>query len=263
MVVKEYLDRTKERSAVHAMRGKYATSRGTRLIMGALEAYDRDGTFLFKVIKSSMKKADRDRLVSLTRDCVKVAKNHVRGAAAGPLKDSDVLSTETKINTFTKASKSGFESNKAVHSCVVGMTRSMTFSQWTKDNIGVIDELGKIVAGVDASFKDVLLETYNIMAKKAGKMPWTFRGSVFSSVTVNKNFRTGIHMDNNRKYTYSAMVIAGDRFEGGHLVFPEYSVSVDLVPGDLIVFDSRLYHGNSQIKKAKDSDRFSFVFYQK
>lgn len=78
---------------------------------------------------------------------------------------------------------------------------------------------------------------------------------------MNKSFRTGIHRDYNRLNAYSVMVIAGE-FSGGELVFPEYNIACDLRAGDMIIFDSAMYHGNSSMRSSSIRPRVSFVLYQ-
>lgn len=88
--------------------------------------------------------------------------------------------------------------------------------------------------------------------------------TVFTTITMNMNFRTSAHKDaGDLPEGFSCLsVIREGKYSGGHLVFPNYRVAVELRTGDLILFDPHEFHGNTMIvpisPKAK---RMSLVYY--
>jgi hypothetical protein len=89
--------------------------------------------------------------------------------------------------------------------------------------------------------------------------------TVFTTITVNKGFRTACHRDAGDldEGLSNLLVLAKGDFEGGYLVFPEYRVAVNPRPGDLLLVNNHeIIHGNTEIKpKDKNSHRISLVCY--
>ena len=95
-------------------------------------------------------------------------------------------------------------------------------------------------------------------------------GTVFSTITVNRNFRTALHQDaGDFKEGLSVLAVftRGD-VRGGDLCLPEYGVSVPMGHGDLLLFHAHLWHCNTPITgthehaiKPTDPARVSLVCY--
>lgn len=93
---------------------------------------------------------------------------------------------------------------------------------------------------------------------------WVIPGTVYTTLTINKNFRTAAHKDvGDLDEGFSNMfVIKQGTWSGGHLVLPNWRVAVKLDNLDLILFDAHEFHGNTQIVKlSKDAIRCSVVCY--
>jgi hypothetical protein len=85
---------------------------------------------------------------------------------------------------------------------------------------------------------------------------------IFNSIAVNRNFRTGVHFDKDMPGTYGVMLVCGDNgFGGGELLFPEFDVAVDVRVGDVVIFDSLLWHGNAKLHGTDKHPRMSYVMY--
>lgn len=81
------------------------------------------------------------------------------------------------------------------------------------------------------------------------KPEWIIPGTVFSTVTVNRNWQTAVHKDaGDLKEGLSAIVaLEAGEYHGGHLLFPQYRIGVNLRNTDLLLFDSHHQHGNTPI----------------
>lgn len=92
-------------------------------------------------------------------------------------------------------------------------------------------------------------------------------GTVFTSITLNFNFKTAYHVDKNNLHGGMAVlsVITQGDYDGHYLVFPELRVAFDLRDGDFIVGDTQtLLHGNTEmVKKTENAERVSLVFYSR
>jgi hypothetical protein len=78
---------------------------------------------------------------------------------------------------------------------------------------------------------------------------WVIPGTPFSTVTVNNTYPTGTHTDKgdlDAGFSTIACLRRG-AYSGGHLVFPEYRVAVDMQHGDLLLMDAHQWHGNTAL----------------
>lgn len=89
-------------------------------------------------------------------------------------------------------------------------------------------------------------------------------GSVYTTLTVNKTFRTACHRDaGDLPEGISGMVVIREgKYSGARLVFPDFRKAVHLDTGDLIFFDPHEFHGNTKIVElTPNAVRCSIVFY--
>jgi hypothetical protein len=89
-------------------------------------------------------------------------------------------------------------------------------------------------------------------------------GTAFTTVTVNRNFRTAVHKDKgDLKEGFGVMsVLEGGSYEGGYLVFPKWRVAIDMRTRDVLLADVHEYHGNTPTVGVEGRyDRISTVFY--
>lgn len=95
----------------------------------------------------------------------------------------------------------------------------------------------------------------------------TIPGTIFSTITINKDFRTGTHTDKGDfPDGMSVLLIAGQNFRGGCLGFPRLKLLVHCTPGDIVFMDSHEPHCNTEIEYPNDhpndsSMRYSVVCY--
>jgi len=110
--------------------------------------------------------------------------------------------------------------------------------------------------------KDFLLNETGI--EKNG---WTLGRSVFTTVTVNKNFRTAVHQDAGdyaNGFGNLTVLEGPGGYEGGYLGFPKFKIAVDVRTGDFLAMDNHQWHGNTQMKTAEghtEHERISVVCY--
>lgn len=93
---------------------------------------------------------------------------------------------------------------------------------------------------------------------------FVIHGTAFTTVTVNRNFRTAIHKDAG-DFAAGFGVMCGIRaghYEGGFTCFPKFRVGVNLESGDVLLADVHEWHGNSPIiGRPGTYERISLVFY--
>lgn len=110
---------------------------------------------------------------------------------------------------------------------------------------------------------------YRYAAQKAAceKIDPRFRinNSVFTTVTVNKNFRTAEHYDAgdlHEGFSNLGVITNGKDYKGGYLVLPQFRVAVNVRPGDVLLINNHGgLHGNTEITGEEGYERVSVVHY--
>jgi hypothetical protein len=91
-------------------------------------------------------------------------------------------------------------------------------------------------------------------------------GTPFTTVTVNKTFRTAAHYDAGDLTSGLSNLLTlsnTGNYSGAYLVAPEYRVAVNVRPGDLLLINNHeVMHGNTPIVcHDEESERISLVVY--
>ena len=117
-------------------------------------------------------------------------------------------------------------------------------------------------------FKELLPWRYNNQMEAAKKIDPSFLvpGTPFTTVTVNKTFRTAAHFDAGDLDTglSNLLVLSNNgNYSGAYLVAPEYRVAVNVRPGDLLLINNHeVLHGNTPIVcHDEEAERISLVCY--
>lgn len=90
--------------------------------------------------------------------------------------------------------------------------------------------------------------------------------TVFTTITVNKTFRTAAHRDAGdlgEGFSNLTVITNGKKYSGGYLILPEFRVAVNVRPGDLLLIANHYgIHGNTPIVLEEEgADRYSVVCY--
>ena len=117
-------------------------------------------------------------------------------------------------------------------------------------------------------FKNLLPERWAAQKTAANKLDKKFLidKTVFTTLTVNHNWRTAAHLDaGDLEQGFSNLCTFGKGWSGAELILPEYRAAVDLQPGDLLlVANHTAIHSNAPLGppfKGGEPDRMSLVAY--
>lgn len=127
---------------------------------------------------------------------------------------------------------------------------------------------------LDKFFKELLPKRYSVQKSYADRLDNRFRvagDTVFTTITINKNFRTAAHRDAGDLadgFSNLGVVTNGKDYRGGYLVLPEFRVAINIRPGDqLLIANHTAIHGNTEILPPSDDccmscvERMSIVCY--
>ena len=121
---------------------------------------------------------------------------------------------------------------------------------------------------LDRGFKELLPWRWGNQRAAADKVDPAFLvpGTVFTTITVNKTFRTAAHYDAG-DFTdglSNLLVLSNNgNYSGGYLVLPEVRIAINVRPGDLLLVNNHeCMHGNTPIVMHDDvAERISLVCY--
>lgn len=122
---------------------------------------------------------------------------------------------------------------------------------WTGRNLPEWQSLQPLLQVVAGHLANHVPDRYAAQAEQASSAhpTWVVPGTPFSTVTVNNTYPTGVHTDKgdlDAGFSTISVLRRGD-YSGGHLVFPEFRVAVDMHHGDLIMMDAHQWHANTAI----------------
>lgn len=117
-------------------------------------------------------------------------------------------------------------------------------------------------------FAEFLPRRYNFQLDCTKKIDPAFvvPETPFTTITVNKTFRTAYHLDAGDLgdgFSNLSVLSNGKKYSGGMLVLPEYRAAVNVRPGDLLLIANHTaIHGNTPIVLEEEgAERYSIVAY--
>jgi len=140
-------------------------------------------------------------------------------------------------------------------------------TSYTRDNFDKFKMSYPFLQNLSEGFKNLLPERYTAQMAAANKLDPRFLvpGTPFTTVTVNKTFRTAAHRDAGdlNEGLSNLLTLSNDgKYTGGYLIAPEYRVAVNVRPGDLLLINNHeVMHGNTPIVCEEGSERVSLVVY--
>lgn len=121
---------------------------------------------------------------------------------------------------------------------------------------------------LDRGFRELLPIRWEAQRSAADRIDSAFLvpGTVFTTITVNKTFRTAAHRDaGDLSEGLSNLLVLSNNgnYTGGYLIFPEYRIAVNVRPGDLLLVNNHeIIHGNTPIiLQDEEAERISLVCY--
>jgi len=121
---------------------------------------------------------------------------------------------------------------------------------------------------LDRGFAELLPQRHSAQREAADKIDPAFLvpQTVFTTITVNKTFRTAAHRDAGdfTNGLSNLLVLSNNgNYTGGYLILPEVRIAVNVRPGDLLLVNNHEYiHGNTPIElQDETAERVSLVCY--
>ena len=190
-----------------------------------------------------------------------------RGAAAGPIDQKSKYWTRRKLNKksikgwsaqyMQNGKLSKMRVNNNVFSSVLGYFEktpfmklpcritSYTMRYWKYYKHGL-----PFIRAIDKCFATLVPDRYKLQRAAAEEKPFLhITDTAFSSVTINRNFRTALHRDAGdfREGYGNLSVIERGEYHGGFTLFPQYGIGFNVRTGDFLAMDVHQWHCNTEL----------------
>ena len=204
---------------------------------------------------------------------ITAAPSRNRGAAAGPInvggkywqkrQPTEIKGWAARYMQNGKVSKMRVNNN--VFSSVLGYfdatpfmklpcrLTSYTMRYWKYYKHGL-----PFIRAIDTCFKTLVPDRHELQKKAAEEKPLLhIPETAFSSVTINRNFRTALHRDaGDFKDGYGNLsVIERGYYHGGYTLFPQYNIGFNVRTGDFLAMDVHEWHCNTELYETEDDKK--------
>ncbi len=185
------------------------------------------------------------------------ASTRSRGMAAGISKKNKAINPN-----------GGFGAGNMVNSSIVGYTEANGFYNcrqtmlYKKHKEFFDSDTMKILNYITKFYEEYAPDEYKKQKNFVDSINQNMRlgDSVFTTITVNVDFRTCTHTDKGDYHCGLGNLLVFDYnvYNGGELLLPEYEIGFNIQEGDILLFDSHEIHCNNEIR---GKGRISLVCY--
>ena len=133
-------------------------------------------------------------------------------------------------------------------------------THFTRTNYEKYNQGLKFIQRIDKLFNKLIPEAYNKQRKRADtKSHLKIPNTAFSTVTINRNFRTALHRDaGDFKGGFGNLtVIERGKYHGGYTVFPQFGVGINLRNNDFVAMDVHQWHANTPIYETEEDKAYN------
>ena len=163
--------------------------------------------------------------------------------------------SKMKVNNQVASNPIGFyESSKNFAELPCRLTH-FTRTNYKKYNDGL-----PFIQKINSMFKKLIPNSYEKQLKRANeKLHLKIPNTSFSTITINRNFRTALHKDAGDFLGGfgNLTVIERGKYHGGYTVFPQFGVGVDVRSGDFLAMDVHQWHSNTEIYETEEDKIFN------
>jgi len=183
---------------------------------------------------------------------------------------SNIVSKSTgknirQLNSKARSGIIGYYDNKSFmgHKYIKDDGEMCRLTSFSRKNLEKYKKSLPCISYIDNLYKQLTPNYYKKQRSAMSKInkKYHIEDTVYTTVTVNKNFRTALHKDKG-DYVHgfgNLVVIDRGEYTGAYTMIPKYGIAVDCKSTDFLLFDVHEYHCNSQ--KIGNSDRMSLVLY--
>ena len=250
------------------------------VINSDIDVYYKDENGSDKLLLKFRRNVISDNEIRLGWKCYKdLAKpSRGRGASAGPIDPNNGYWKKRKLHNTTKWSTSylledGTPSkmrvNNQVFSTPIGYYADMKnmnsdlpcrLTHFARTNFEKYNEGIPFIQKIDSLYKKLIPDCYDKQFNRANLKPHLkIPETSFSTVTINRNFRTALHKDAGDfcEGFGNLTVITRGKYHGGYTIFPQFGVAVDVRNNDFLAMDVHQWHSNTEIYETDEDKKYN------
>lgn len=255
---------------IKVLDGQFINDEKFKIFKSNVDIYDVDGNILVKFRKNLLTPEETKTLYQL-QGVAKLGKTRPSASGIPPEGKYKYIISKSSgkpLQVLTTKARSGvvgfYDSvSNFGRKHAPNLSEKCRLTAYTSEHLSQYKDCVPIFQKIDKIFKSLVPDRYKAQMEGIAKIDpkYCIPKTVFTTVTVNKNFRTALHKDGgDYKEGFGNLVVAsqGD-YEGGYTLFPQYGFGIDCRDGDFLAMDVHQWHCNSEKKGL--GTRVSFVFY--
>ena len=200
-----------------------------------------------------------------------------RGASAGPIDPDNGYWKKRKLNQTSKWSTSYLKAdgtpskmrvNNQVFSNPVGyFAENKNFCElpcrlthFTRTYFDKYNQGIPFLQKIDSLYKKLTPEQHSKQLERANLKPHLkIKDTAFSTITINRNFRTALHKDKGdfNEGFGNLTVIERGKYHGGYTILPQFGIAVDVRNNDFLSMDVHQWHSNTEIYETEEDKKYN------
>jgi len=131
-------------------------------------------------------------------------------------------------------------------------------THYTKQNITKMNAGMPFIERIDELYKHLLPDKHLDQYTRAKqKEHLQINDTAFSTITMNRNFRTALHKDAGDYGFGNLTCLEHGKYHGAYTCFPQYAVGFDLRQGDFVVMDVHQFHSNTAMFETEEDKLYN------
>ncbi len=262
---------------LETLKGKYLDDEYIHtMINESCDIYSDTGEFILSFKKDIISEKNRNIGFNNFKNCI--APSRGRGASAGEIDPNAIYWKKRKIvknkgfsTKYLKAdgTESKMKINNPVYSTAYGYfekQKQMNYdspcrmTSFTKNKLKHYEEGLPFIDEISDYYKKIRPDEYKIQYDRAHLNEFHINDTPFSTITINRNFRTGLHQDAGDFGGVACLTVLEEGvFNGGILMFPKYGIGINMRQGDLLIANVHQYHCNTELWTTKKQDEYNKI----
>ena len=209
-----------------------------------------------KILKEELEVFDIEEVKKRTLDLnIEVLEDDSKEDLIYKIVDSKKLVSSMKVNNQVASNPIGFyEESKNFAKLPCRLTH------FTRVNYDKYQEGLPFIQRIDQCFKKLIPEAHKKQLCKASEKSYLqIPKTCFSTITINRNFRTALHRDagDYKEGFGNLTVIERGKYQGGYTCFPQFGIGVDVRRGDFLAMDVHEWHTNTPIYETDEDKTYN------
>jgi hypothetical protein len=261
-VVKKLLT---DEQTTHCLR-KFMTEKDFPVILDSdADVYNEEGELLLRFRKHVLSQKAIDRAYEAMKEFIRT-KSKDRGVASGSEAGLDTGKKKPVMSnimgyfdTWALSQKANFRNSGIKFPGACRLTR------FNVQNPKQFQDIVPLIQEIDEQYKRLCPKEHADQRKAAKSTPFHIKGTAFSTITTNLNFRTAAHQDSGdwaAGFGNLVVIEKGSPYKGSYTGFPQYGIAVDCRTTDFLAMDVHQVHANTpMIPTDETTKRISLVSY--